>query len=436
MQNELNQELMQKVDQLSLNGDEIEEIITEDSWMDRIGLDLDGLCGAIETIVFMSDKPVGLTRLKKVIDENIPLKIVHEAIQKLQADYEKKHHGIRLVEVAEGYQFRTKAVYSRFVQDLFKITGLTLTPSCLEVLAIIAYRQPVSKFDVEKIRGVDSSHLIRTLMDKRLVKLLGRSDDMGRPSIYGTTSEFLDVFNLPDLSALPPEYELESIIESKTVDINQISGVRNSSKENFIFDDIDELEELASKIRSVSTSTNFTTQLKTNLKSGEASKNAFELLENHIEERLINQAMFEASESDSLGVPDEISILSDLLGSFANAPHNDEDFEMIDLDTGETIKSLENVNSHEVSNASNLDETTGLVTTEEEGIVFDAKALFEDDGGDLKDLESALDEAFDKFKSSQKNLSSDDSSLEIDEAFETSKSSETQESLQDLDKPL
>ena len=261
MQEQTNLDLMDKVDQLTLDTSIIDEIEKEESWKDRTGLDFDGLCGAVETIIFMNDKPVPLLRIKKVIDEEIPLKILHEAIQKLQEDYEKKHHGIRLVEVAEGYQFRTKAIYSKFVQDLFKISGLTLTPSCLEVLSIIAYRQPVSKFDVEKIRGVDSSHLIRTLMDKRLVKLVGRSDDMGRPSIYGTTSEFLDVFNLPDLSALPPEYELDSIIESKKVDIGEISNIRSANKQTFIFDDVDELDQLASKIRAISTSTSFTADL-------------------------------------------------------------------------------------------------------------------------------------------------------------------------------
>ena len=103
MQNEMNSDLMRQVDQLAINNVLIDEIEKEESWKDRTGLDFEGLCGAIETIIFMSDKPVPLTRLKKVIDEEIPLKVVHEAIQKLQEDYEKKHHGIRLVEIAEGY---------------------------------------------------------------------------------------------------------------------------------------------------------------------------------------------------------------------------------------------------------------------------------------------------------------------------------------------
>ena len=450
MQNEMNSDLMNKVDQLAINNTLIDEIEKEESWKDRTGLDFEGLCGAIETIIFMSDKPVPLMRLKKVIDEEIPLKVAHEAIQKLQEDYEKKHHGIRLVEIAEGYQFRTKAVYSRFVQDLFKITGLTLTPSCLEVLAIIAYRQPVSKFDVEKIRGVDSSHLIRTLMDKRLVKLIGRSDDMGRPSIYGTTSEFLDVFNLPDLNALPPEYELDSIIESKKVDITQISDVRNASKENFIFDDVDELEELASKIRSIATTTTFTSDLKSNKNTEDGvRKNAFELLESHIDKNLINTSMQSASESEPLGIPDEIKVMQDLLYSLGNEPIEEDDFEMIDLDTGEAIieETLEELEQKELTDKESLvekrEEKSDLAVSEEvdtepngklDEIILDAQSLFEnDDSAELEDLESALDAAFDKFKNAQKNLTSDTELDEtsVEELINTHKPNEI-DSLDDL----
>ncbi|HLT22853.1 MAG TPA: SMC-Scp complex subunit ScpB, partial [Bacteriovoracaceae bacterium] len=139
-------------------------------WQARTGLNPATLCGAIETIIFMSDKPISIQKIKAQIDPELPLRVIHESLSRLQAGYEEKHHGIRLVEVAEGYQFRTKATYSKFVQNLFKVNSLVLTPTALEVLAIIAYKQPVSKTEVEKIRGVDSSHIIRALMDKRLVK--------------------------------------------------------------------------------------------------------------------------------------------------------------------------------------------------------------------------------------------------------------------------
>ena len=160
----------------------------ENLWQERTGLDLETICGAIETIIFMSDRPISLLKIKNIIDENIPLKVLHQSIEKLQAQYELTSHGIRLVEVAEGYQFRTKAMYSKFVQDLFKVNSLVLSPSSLEVLAIIAYKQPISRMDIDNIRGVDSSHLVRSLMDKRLVKIVGRSTEVGKPSVYGNNN--------------------------------------------------------------------------------------------------------------------------------------------------------------------------------------------------------------------------------------------------------
>ena len=114
------------------------------------GLNKDTLCGAIETIIFMSDKPVSLIKIKSCIDEDLPFRVIHEAINRLQEDYEKSHHGIRLMEVAQGFQFRSKATYSKFVQDLFKVSAITLSPTALEVLAMIAYKQPISKTEIEK----------------------------------------------------------------------------------------------------------------------------------------------------------------------------------------------------------------------------------------------------------------------------------------------
>jgi segregation and condensation protein B len=153
-------------------------------WQARTGLDFDTLCGAIETVIFMSDKPVALNKIKALIDEDMPLRVIHESIIRLQEEYEVRHHGLRLVVVADGYQFRTKATYSKYVQDLFKVNSLVLSPTALEVLAIIAYKQPAAKTEVDKIRGVDSGHIVRGLIDKRLVRVVGRSDEMGRPVLY------------------------------------------------------------------------------------------------------------------------------------------------------------------------------------------------------------------------------------------------------------
>lgn len=307
-------------------------------WQARTGLNADTLCGAIETIIFMSDRPISIQKIKSQIDNELPLRVIHESLQKLQAGYEEKFHGIRLVEVAEGYQFRTKATYSKFVQNLFKINSLVLTPTALEVLAIIAYKQPVSKNDVEKIRGVDSSHIIRALMDKRLVKISGRSEELGRPSLFSTTEEFLEVFNLADISGLPPEYELEEMATKNTIGtIADIKSVvfKSENLAKFSADESDELERLSNDINMIAADTNFTALLKTEEKrkaDGETvvRKSAFDILEDFVNrEESLRQTRAAAESNTVMNIIDAKVVDISLEGVIFNAPEIDEEFEAL-----------------------------------------------------------------------------------------------------------
>jgi segregation and condensation protein B len=311
----------------------------------RTGLNLDTLCGAIETIIFMSDKPISILKIKTLIDDEMPLKTIHEAIQRLQSEYEEKHHGIRLLEVAEGYQYRTKATYSKFVQDIFKINSIVLSPTALEVLAILAYKQPVSKVEVDKIRGVDSGHIVRALMDKRLVKVMGRSEELGRPVLYGTTPEFLEVFNLADLSQLPPEHELDAM--SRVSSVGQIADIKSlvndGDKARFKFDEIEELDQLSEAIKNISPETDFTASLKVEEKKrisadGVEIKSAFDLLEEFVNKRLISEENKKAFESILTTNIIDPRVIIDLEAGPFNVPsiddEDDEFFQMIDLDTG------------------------------------------------------------------------------------------------------
>jgi len=323
----------------SLNLDHYDEKAHEDMlWQARTGLNTDSLCGAIETIIFMSDRPISIQKIKAQIDNELPLRVIHESLQKLQMGYEEKFHGIRLVEVAEGYQFRTKATYSKFVQNLFKINSLVLTPTALEVLAIIAYKQPVSKTEVEKIRGVDSSHIIRALMDKRLVKITGRSEELGRPSLFGTTEEFLEVFNLSDISALPPEYELEEMATKNTVGtIADIKSVvfRSETSKKFGVDETEELDQLSESINRIAAETDFTMLLKSEDKKkndGEVviRKSAFDILEDFVnrEESIRQNMAAQSSETVMSAVEPKVIDISETDVIF-NAPEIDEEFEAL-----------------------------------------------------------------------------------------------------------
>lgn len=375
-------------------------------WKARTGLNDDSLCGAIETIVFMSDKPMSLQKIRATIDEDMPLRVVHAAIERLQNEYESKHHGIRLQEVAEGYQFRTKATYGKFVQDLFKINALVLSPTALEVLAIIAYRQPIAKTEVDKIRGVDSSHIVRGLMDKRLVKVAGRSEELGRPVLYATTPEFMEVFNLADLSGLPPESEIEDQLTQSIGKISDIKTLVNSGeKGRFTFDETDELDQLAESIKSISSDTTFTQSLKDEEKrkisaEGEGSKSAFDLLEEYVNRRQIEEINKTAGASELFTAVTLPQVIEDLTAGPFNEPEadDDEDFQMIDLDTGEAIE---------------MDIEVELEDEAEEEI-----ALFDDADDEAQKLADALDEAFERLtgeKLSDDELSLDDSNVDSEE---------------------
>ncbi|MFP5385914.1 MAG: SMC-Scp complex subunit ScpB [Bacteriovoracia bacterium] len=307
-------------------------------WQARTGLNPDTLCGAIETIIFMSDKPISIQKIKAQIDNELPLRVIHESLSKLQLGYEEKHHGVRLVEVAEGYQFRTKATYSKFVQNLFKVNSLVLTPTALEVLAIIAYKQPVSKTEVEKIRGVDSSHIIRALMDKRLVKITGRSEELGRPSLFGTTEEFLEVFNLADISGLPPEYELEEMATKNTIGtIADIKSVvfRGEHLKKFSVDETEELDQLSESINLISPDTSFTSLLKTEEKrktDGETlvRKSAFDILEDFVNrEESLRQNLAAITSETLMNVVEPKVVDISVEGAIYNAPEIDEEFEAL-----------------------------------------------------------------------------------------------------------
>jgi len=377
---------------------EMESIVSDEIlWQARTGLNPDSLCGAIETIIFMSDRPVAIQKIKALIDPEMPLKVIHEALQRLQFEYEQKHHGLRLLEVAEGYQYRTKATYSKYVQDIFKINSLVLSPTALEVLAIIAYKQPCSKVEVDKIRGVDSGHIVRALMDKRLVKVTGRSDELGRPVLYGTTPEFLEVFNLADLSSLPPEHELDEMSRSSSV--GKIADIKNlvneGDKARFKFDEIEELDMLSESIKNISSETDFTASLKVEEKkriseNGADIKSAFDLLEEFVNKRLITEQNKQAIESLLTTNVIDPKIIDDLEAGPFNVPELDpeeEEFEMIDLDTGLPIS---------FDDAENFDEEGGIELDEDGN--YDS-GLNEDEFDIIVDLD------FDKEESEEEALS-------------------------------
>jgi segregation and condensation protein B len=388
-------------------------------WQARTGLNVDTLCGAIETIIFMSDKPIAIQKIKAQIDEELPLRVIHESLSKLQAGYELKHHGIRLVEVAEGYQFRTKATYSKFVQNLFKVNSLVLTPTALEVLAIIAYKQPVSKTEVEKIRGVDSSHIIRALMDKRLVKITGRSEELGRPSLFGTTEEFLEVFNLADISGLPPEYELEEMATKNTIgtiaDIKSV--VFRSETKKFGADEFEELDKLSESIQQIAADTSFTMLLKSEEKrksEGEVvvRKSAFDILEDFVNrEESLKQNSVAATSETLMNVVEAKVVDIAQEGVIFNAPEIDEEFEALrakDMSEADEASQMEEASSEKTDleqEALELDRALDLAFQQLTGEKLEEGEMDFEVSGEIDNLDMSIDTAILKGKDFDLDLS-------------------------------
>ncbi len=175
------------------------------------------LQAAVEATFFMHHRPISISRLRELINPEISEEDYRTAVSNLMASYFDDSRGVELVEVANGFQFRTKSEHKDIVRRMYQIAPMKLTNSMLEVLAICAYNQPITREVVDKIRGVDSSHLLRVLLDKKMLRIVGKSDEIGRPMIYGTTKEFLELFGLRDLGALPSLREIEDMLPKNEV---------------------------------------------------------------------------------------------------------------------------------------------------------------------------------------------------------------------------
>jgi len=162
----------------------------------------------LESLFFVSDSPIRVEALVEILPESNKEAIL-EGIRQIQAEYGDPSKGIELTEIAGGYQFRTKPGWAEWVNRLKKAKAVKLSQAALETLAIVAYRQPVIRPAIEEIRGVDTGSVLHTLLEKGLIKIMGRKDLPGRPIVYGTTRVFLELFSLNSVSDLPRLQEIQ-----------------------------------------------------------------------------------------------------------------------------------------------------------------------------------------------------------------------------------
>ncbi|MBL7197143.1 MAG: SMC-Scp complex subunit ScpB [Candidatus Omnitrophica bacterium] len=179
--------------------------------------------GAIETIIFISEGPIPTTEIQNVL-EGLDLQTIKMTVEELKKDYEQRNSAIKIVEVAGGYQMVTSPNYAHFIKKFYKIKhSEKLTMPSLETLSIIAYKQPVTKVEIESIRGVNVDGVIKNLLEKSLIRIVGRKEVVGRPFVYGTTRSFLEYFGLNSLDELPDVEEfVQTLQDRETAEITPL----------------------------------------------------------------------------------------------------------------------------------------------------------------------------------------------------------------------
>lgn len=172
----------------------------------------------IEALLLVSNNPISIKRFKDVLDEDNTN--ILAALKELQNDYEKNNSALQIIEIADGWQLSTKKEYAPLIKKFFKEDlTLKLSKPALEVLAIIAYKQPITKSEIEIVRGVDSTSPLQSLLEKKIITIVGRKDSPGRPLLYSTTQKFLKDFGLKSINDMPRFEEIQPSNQQDSVGV-------------------------------------------------------------------------------------------------------------------------------------------------------------------------------------------------------------------------
>jgi segregation and condensation protein B len=165
----------------------------------------------LEALFFAAEKPLDLPTLEEATQ--FSKEILQTALADLQKMYGPGERGVHLVDLGGRWQLRTEAQVGAYVRRMLRVKPMRLTRAALETLAIVAYRQPITRPEIEDVRGVDCGAVTKALLERKLIRILGKKDEPGRPLLYGTSKEFLDLFNLRDLTQLPTLREFQELSE-------------------------------------------------------------------------------------------------------------------------------------------------------------------------------------------------------------------------------
>jgi segregation and condensation protein B len=189
------------------------------------------LKSAIEALIFASEKPITTEQIKKVLGD-LDAPMINKIIGELKSEYEAGNRGIRLIEIAGGFQMATSSNFAPFLKKLFKNRySEKLSKPALESLAIIAYKQPLTKAEIESLRNVNVDGVMKSLLDKNLIRICGRKKIPGRPFVFGTTREFLEHFGLKSLADLPKMEDFTVLAQKQEETVNDIEPVEPNDLE-------------------------------------------------------------------------------------------------------------------------------------------------------------------------------------------------------------
>ncbi len=170
----------------------------------------------VESLLFVADTPLSVERIRAVVP-GADAKHIREVLSALSKEYECRRGAFFLNEVAGGFQIRSRPEYTEWIKAYLRPSPVRISRAALETLAVVAYKQPIIRSDIEYIRGVDCGGVLRMLMERRLIRILGRKEIAGRPLIYATTKRFLEIFGLKDLKDLPNPKDIEELSQASSL---------------------------------------------------------------------------------------------------------------------------------------------------------------------------------------------------------------------------
>lgn len=264
------EESTESAEQVDLSGSELESF--ESAEIDEVEfIEEERLDSIIESIFFASDRPVSLNSIKMLFkDTNIKSDKIKRAIDRLAVELAGARRGVTLEEVPGGYQLRTKIDNMHFISRSVKPKAFKLSGPALEVLAILAYKQPIVKAEIDEIRGVESGHLLRALMEKGIAQFEGKSDLPGKPMLYATTKKFLEIFGLRNLKELPTLSQIDELLpegidENESEQKQTLSQLTDNLSQEVLSSysvGEDELNKVESQLAEIQTSSDFFEQEK------------------------------------------------------------------------------------------------------------------------------------------------------------------------------